>query len=90
MFPENHVVLHVDNVHRVFRIVVLQVLQDFQLNARLVVVFLFVLDYLERNFLLSFVVEALDGDSEASLAQERHDFVAVGDVVLDVDAIVPF
>lgn len=36
------------------------------------------------------MVEALDGNAKAAFAQKRHDFVAIGNVVFDVNPVVPF
>lgn len=58
MFPEYHVVLHVYDVHGVIRVIFLQVLQYFELNPSLIVVLLLVLDHLQGDVLLAFVVEA--------------------------------
>jgi hypothetical protein len=44
MLAEDHIVLHMDDIHGIISIVLLEELQDFQLNASLVVVLLLVLD----------------------------------------------
>lgn len=36
------------------------------------------------------MIKALDRHTKATLAQKRHDFVPVGNVVLDVNAIISF
>ena len=64
MLSEDHVVLHVNDVHRVVWVVFFQILQDFELNASLIVVFLLVLDYLESYLFLVFVIVTFDCNSE--------------------------
>lgn len=69
MLSENDVVLHVNDVHRVVWVVFFQILQDFELNASLIVVFLLVLDYLESYLFLVFVIVTFDCNSERTFAQ---------------------
>lgn len=64
MLSEDHVVFHVDDVHGVIRIIVLEELQDFELDARLIVVLLLVLYNLEGDEFLRLVIEALDGNAK--------------------------
>lgn len=88
MLPKDHIVLHVDDVHRVIGIVLLQELQDLELHARLVVVLLLVLNDLKRDELLALVVKALDCNAEGAFAKELMDLVAVANVIFHVDSVV--
>ena len=69
MLSEDHVVLHVNDVHRVVWVVFFQILQDFELHASLIIVFLLVLDDLESYFFLVFVIITFDCDSKRTFAQ---------------------
>ena len=69
MLSEDHVVLHVNDVHRVVWVVFFQILQDFELHASLIIVFLLVLDDLESYFFLVFVIITFDCNSERTFAQ---------------------
>lgn len=82
VLSENDVVLDVDDVHDIVHIVLLQVLQNLEFHAGLVVVLLFVLHDLDCNLLLLLVVDAPEGCAETSLTQELDDLVSVADVVV--------
>lgn len=86
VLAKHHVVLHVDNVHGVFGVVVAQVLKNLKFDAGLVVVFLFVLYNLERHFTLALVVEGLHGNPKRTLPEESHDLVAVSNLVPHCDS----
>ena len=58
MLSEDNVVLHMNDVHRVIRVIFFQELKDFQFDSSLIVVFLFVLDHFESYKLLPLVIEA--------------------------------
>jgi hypothetical protein len=88
MLSEEHVVFDADHVALVRRVVVVQVLQDFQLHARLVLELPLVADHLDGHCLLGLVVQTLDCLSEASLAEEGEHLVAEGDVVVEDDLVV--
>ena len=70
MLPEDDEVVQVDHVHDVFRVVLLQELQDLQLNTGLVVILLLVLDDLDCDIDARLMVEALEGRSKRALAKE--------------------
>lgn len=81
MFSENHVILHVNNVHRVVRIIFFEVLKDFKLDPGLIVVLFLVFDYFKGDLFLALVIKALDGDAERALAEELLDLIPISDVV---------
>lgn len=66
MLPEHFKVQHSHNVVIVSIICLVQVLQDIQLNAGLVLESLFVPDYLDSYHLVQFVVEAFDSLAKAA------------------------
>lgn len=88
MLPEDHVVLYPDDVERIILIVLLQVHQDLELHARLMLKTLLVSYQLYRYLFLSLMIEALERLSEAALAKELNDLKAVGDLVLQDDLVV--
>ena len=88
MLPKDHIVLHVNDVHRVIGIVLLQELQDLELHASLIVVLLLVLNDLKRDELLALVVKALDCYAEGAFAKELLDLVAVANVIFHIDSVV--
>ena len=90
MFSEDHVVFHMDDVHSVVWVIILEELQDFELNTSLIVVLFLVLYDLQSYMLLRFMVKALDGDTKRSTPQVLNDLVAIGDVVLHHDPVVAF
>ena len=87
MLSENHVVLHVNNVHCIVRIIFLKVLKDFELDSGLIVVLLLVFDDFESYLLLALVIKALDGDAERALAEELLDLIPISDVVPHNDLV---
>jgi hypothetical protein len=88
MFSEHRVVLHVYDVHHVFHVILLQILQNSQFHSCLVVVFLFVFDYFNRDFLLFLMIEGFDGNAETTLAKESEDLVPVSNVILNCNPVV--
>jgi len=88
MLPEYHVVFHVDDVHGVIRIIVLEELQYFELDTRLVVVLLLVLDDLQSYMLLRFVIETLDCDAKGSATEVLDYLVTIRDMVFHHDLVV--
>ena len=89
VIAEHAVVLDLDYVVLVVGVLLLQVLQDAQLNARLVLVTLFVLDDFYRDDFVGFVVQALESLAKTAFTQEIKHFEAVVDVILKNDIIVP-
>lgn len=81
MFSENHVILHVNNVHRIVRIIFFEVLQNFELDSGLVVVLLLVFDDFKSDLFLALVIKALDGDAERAFAEELLYLIPISDVV---------
>ena len=59
MLSEDHVVVQVNDIHNVFWIIFFEELEDFQLNACLVIVFFLVLDDFNGYIYALFMVEAL-------------------------------
>lgn len=82
MLAEDAVVVDPDDVVLVVFVVEVEVLQNLQLHAGLVLELLLVPDDFNGHHLLSLVVQALDGLSETTLAQELEDFVSVAKMVL--------
>lgn len=68
MLAEYHIVLDSDDVVGIIWVILLQMHQYLELNARLVLEALLVSDELDSNHLLSLVVKALEGLSEGALA----------------------
>ena len=68
MFAEDHVVVQMNHVHDVFRVILLQELQDLELHSGLVVVLFLIFDDLDRNVDFVLVVEALKRGAERALA----------------------
>ena len=77
-----------DDVHSVVWVIILEELQDFELNTSLIVVLFLVLDDLQSDMLLRFMVKAFDGDTKRSTSQMLNDLVAIGDMVLHHDPVV--
>lgn len=90
MLPENHVVLDMDDIHDIFMVVLPQILQDLELNARLVIVLLLVLHDLDGDVLLLLVVDAPERRAEGALAQELDYLIPVPDVITDDDLVITF
>lgn len=88
MLPEYHVVLDVDDIHDIISVMLPQVLEDLQLHASLIVVFLFVLDYLDGKLLLRLVIYALECRSKRALSKELKDLIPVANMVSCNDLIV--
>lgn len=88
MLSEDHEVLHVYDVHGIVSIVLFQELEDLELDPRLVVVLLLVLDDLQSYELLPLVVKALDCLAEATLPQKGMHLITVADVISDHHLIV--
>lgn len=82
MLPEDDVVLDPDDVVRVVGVVRSQVLQQFELDARLVLESLLVPDQLYGHYLLRLVVEALQRLPEAALPQELEHLEPEADLVM--------
>ena len=61
MLPENHIVFHMNHIHNVIRIVLLQKVQDLQLDSCLILVLLLVLYYLDCNFLFLLMIKTSKG-----------------------------
>ena len=90
MLAEYYVVLHVNDVHCIFEIVFFQKLQNLKLYTGLVVIFFLVLDDLQSNLFLSFVIISFHSDSEAAFTEEAKNLVSEGYVIFHGDAVVAF
>ena len=88
MFPKNQIVLHPDYIVLVIWVILLQMLQYLQFYSRLVLKLLFVPDELNRHYLLSLVVLALEGLAKTALAEEFYNLKPVAYVVLHYHVVV--
>ena len=88
MLAEDHIILHVNDVHSVVWVVVSQILKDLQFDPCLIVVLFLVLDDLECDHLLPLVIEAPDGLAEWALAKELLYLVPVANVVANSHPVV--
>jgi hypothetical protein len=66
VLTEDHVVENVNNVHDIVFVVLAQVLQDLQLDTRLVVVLFFVFHHFNCHLLLLFVINTAESCAEAA------------------------
>jgi len=90
MFSEDNVVLHVNDVHRVFLVVFLEIFQNLQLYSSLVVVFFLVLDDFQGNLFLMKVVKSFNCNTKASFSEEAKNLVSEGDMIFHSDSIITF
>ena len=81
MLSENDVVVDMDDIHDIFYVVLSQILKNFQLNTRLVVVLLLIFHNFDSYVLLLFVVKATNSCSKAALSQELADLIPVANMV---------
>ena len=81
MLPEYDIVFNVNNVHDIIGIVLPQILQNFELYRRLIIILFFVFNYFNCNFLLGFVVDNAEGGTEGAFAQKVNYFVSVAYMV---------
>lgn len=88
MSPEDLVVYDSDDVIVVVLVPVLEVLQDTQLDASLVLESFLVADNLDGDHLLLFVVEALQSLAETATANLLDYFVPVCEVVFHHNLVV--
>ena len=70
-----------NDIHCVFFVIVLEVLQYLELDSSLIVVLFLVLDYFKSNFFLSFVVKALNSYTKRAFTQKLEDFVSEANMV---------
>lgn len=89
MVAEVEIVQHVDDVMRVIGVLLAQLVQDANLDQRLVMEPLLVPDYLDGHVLVGFVVQGPNDLAEAALANHLEDLVAVRDVVMDHLVVAP-
>jgi hypothetical protein len=82
MVPENAVVLNLNDVVLVFRVVLLEVLQNVKLDACLMLVSLLIFDDFDGHDLSCFMVEAPQSLAKATLSDEVDHFESVVDVIL--------
>ena len=88
MLSEDYIVVQVNHIHYVFRVVFFQELEDFELNASLVVVLLLILDDLNGHISADFVIEAFYRSAERALTKEALDLIAEADMVIYDDLVV--
>ena len=82
MLAEDNVVVKMNHIHNVFRVVLLQELENLELNAGLVVVLLLVLDYLDGDLNTLLMVPTFEGRAERTFAEERFNFKSVAYVIV--------
>ena len=82
MLPEKQIVLYSYHIILIMLVVLIEVEQDLQLHARLILELLLISDNFDRDCLAIGVVEAFEGLSEAAGAQELEHLEPVADVVL--------
>ena len=90
MFSENVIIFHVDDIHCVFHVIFFQILKNFQLNASLIVVFLFVFYNLDSEFLFTLVVKCFHSYTETTFSKKAQYFVAISYVIFDCNPIITF
>ena len=90
MLSKDNIIFHMNNVHGIIRVVLFQVLEDFKLNARLVIIFLLVLNHFKGDMLLTFVIEALQSDTERTFAEELLNLIPISNVIPHNYLIVSF
>ena len=88
MRPEGTVVLNADDVVRVIRVVVSQMLEYLQLNSRLVLKLLLVTYYLNSHELSCFMVNCLQCLTKRTFAEEVDDFEPIRDLVTQHHVVV--
>lgn len=90
MLSENNIVLDVDHIHYIFLVVLPEILQYFELNTGLIIVFLLILHNLHRQLPLVFVVNASQGSSKRALPKEFLNLISIANVVSNDDLVVTF
>ena len=81
MFPEDHIVLNMNDIHNVFNIMLTKILQDLKFNGSLIVVLLLILDNLDSNLPLLLMIKALQCSPKAALAQKLLDLISIANVI---------
>ena len=81
MFPENVVVINMDDIHDIFCIVLLQILQNFKFHTCLIVVLLFILNNFNCDFFLVFVINASQGSAKRAFSEEFYNLVPVCNMI---------
>lgn len=82
MLSEEERMLDFYYIELVLRIVLLEMLQNIKFHLRLMLEFLFVSNYFERNRLTCLVVQTAQGLPERAFAQETLHLVAKADMVM--------
>ena len=90
MLSEDYIIVQVNHVHDVLWVVFLEELKNFELNTRLIVVLLLILDDFNRHIYAIFVVEAFQCCAKRALSKEALYFKPVSDVVISDDLVVTF
>lgn len=89
VLSEQDIVFHSDDIVLVVLVMEVQVLQDFEFDASLVLKLLLVPDEFDRHCLLRLVIQTLDGLAKASLSEELQDFISVAEMVLEHHLVIP-
>ena len=63
--------------------------EHFDLHCSLVVESLFISDYFDGDVGFSFVIETVKSLAKASFAQDTKDFVAVRNMIIDYEIVIP-
>jgi hypothetical protein len=90
MLPKDHIIIHMDNVHDIIRVMLLQKHQNIQLHTRLVPILFLVFNHFHSDMALFFVVEAADSGTEGALAQVVLNLIPVSHMISDHDLVVTF
>ena len=88
VLAKHYVVFHADDVAFVLRIIVSQVLQNLNLDCRLVVEAFLVTNDLECNELTLLVVKHTQSLPETALAEEIDHLIAICDVIFEHNLVV--
>ena len=82
MLSEHDVGLNLDNIATVIWVVILQMLEDFELNARLMLELFLVPDDFDSDDFAVHVVDAFQCLAEAALSEEVKNFKSEPDMVV--------
>ena len=87
---KNEVIFDLDNIGCVFGVQVGDVLENLAFDVGLVLEFFLVLDYLDSNEFVLFMVVAFQGLAERAFPQQIDDFVTISDLVFHYGSVIAF
>jgi len=90
MFPEDNIVLHVDDVHCIISIVFFKELQNLKLDPCLIIILLLVLDDFKCNKFFELMVKALDCNTKGTFAEEALHFIPIPNMISHHNLVVSF